>query len=103
STRRIPSRPRLMNAGVYASCYPATQNLLLAARALGLGAAFISLPLWWLSRARKALGLPRSVTPVAVIPVGWPRGRYGPTTRKPVGEVTHIDRWGHQPWREPEA
>jgi nitroreductase len=101
ATRRIPSRPRLMNAGVYASVYPATQNLLLAARGLGLGAAFISLPLWWLSRARKVLGLPRSVTPVAVVPVGWPRGRYGPTTRKPVGEITHVDRWGNQPWREP--
>ena len=99
STRKIPPWPRLMNAGVYASTYPATQNLLLAARAMGLGAAFISLPLWWLGRARRVLGLPRSVTPVAVVPIGWPRGRYGPTSRKPVGEVTHLDRWGHQPWR----
>ena len=99
ATRKIPPWPKLMNAGVYASTYPATQNLLLAARALGLGAAFISLPLWWLGRARRVLGLPRSVTPVAVVPIGWPRGRYGPTSRKPVGEVTHLDRWGHQPWR----
>ena len=87
-----------MNAGVYASTYPATQNLLLAARAMGLGAGFISLPLWWLGKARRVLGLPRNITPVAVVPIGWPRGRYGPTTRKPVGEVTHIDRWGNQPW-----
>jgi len=99
ATRKIPPWPKLMNAGVYASTYPATQNLLLAARAMGLGAAFISLPLWWLGRARRVLGLPRSVTPVAVVPIGWPRGRYGPTSRKPVGEVTHLDRWGHQPWR----
>jgi nitroreductase len=98
STRKIPPWPRLMNAGVYASTYPATQNLLLAARAMGLGAAFISLPLWWLGKARRVLGLPHSVTPVAVIPIGWPRGRYGPTTRKPVGEVAHLDRWGNQPW-----
>jgi len=99
ANRRIPPWPRLMNAGVYASTYPATQNLLLAARAMGLGAGFISLPLWWLGRARKTLGLPRNITPVAVVPVGWPRGRYGPTTRKPVGEVTHLDRWGNRPWQ----
>jgi len=98
ANRRVPPWPRLMNAGVYASVYPATQNLLLAARALGLGAAFITLPLWSLRRARKALGLPGNVTPLAVVPVGWPRGRYGPTTRKPVGEVMHLDRWGNQPW-----
>jgi len=98
ANRRIPPWPRLMNAGVYASTYPATQNLLLAARAMGLGAGFISLPLWWLGKARRVLGLPRNITPVAVVPIGWPRGRYGPTTRKPVGEVTHIDRWGNQPW-----
>jgi nitroreductase len=99
ANRRVPPWPKLMNAGVYASTYPATQNLLLAARAMGLGAAFISLPLWWLGQARRVLGLPRNITPVAVIPIGWPRGRYGPTTRKPVGEVTHLDRWGNQPWQ----
>jgi nitroreductase len=103
ATKKIPHWPHLMSAGVYASVFPATQNLLLAARGLGLGAAFISLPLWWMSRARKALGLPRSITPVAVIPVGWPRGRYGPTTRKPVGEMMHLDRWGNQPWRKSPA
>ena len=101
ANRRIPPWPRLMNAGVYASTYPATQNLLLAARAMGLGAGFISLPLWWLGKARRVLGLPRNITPVAVVPIGWPRGRYGPTTRKPVGEVTHVDRWGNQPWLSP--
>jgi nitroreductase len=99
ANRRIPPWPRLMNSGVYASTFPATQNLLLAARAMGLGAAFISLPLWWLGKARRVLGLPGNITPVAVIPIGWPRGRYGPTTRKPVGEVTHLDRWGNQPWQ----
>src|ERR671933_538680 len=49
------------------------------ARAQGLGAALTTLPLWSVTRARSALGLPYSVTPCAVIPVGWPRGRYGPT------------------------
>jgi hypothetical protein len=39
------------------------------------------------------------VTPCAVIPLGWPRGRYGPTTRRPVEEVTSIDRYGNRTWR----
>lgn len=99
-TRRIPRRPIMLNSAPYASVYPSTQNLLLAARAVGLGAGFISLPLWRLGRLRRILGLPRGVTPVGVIPLGWPRGKYGPNSRRPVGEVTHIDRWGNQPWRD---
>lgn len=98
-TGRIPRRPIMLNSAPYASVYPATQNLLLAARAVGLGAGFISLPLWRLGKLRRILGLPRGVTPVGVIPLGWPRGKYGPNTRLPVGEVTHIDRWGNQLWR----
>jgi len=80
----------------YGSIYPAVQNFLLAARALGLGAALTTLPLWSATKARKALGLPWNVTPCAVIPVGWPRGRYGPTTRKPVERVVHYDRYGNR-------
>ncbi|WP_420804991.1 hypothetical protein [Mycolicibacter sinensis] len=44
------------------------QNLLLAARAVGLGAGLISLPLWRLGKLRRVLGLPRSVTPVRCNP-----------------------------------
>ena len=80
----------------YGSIYPAIQNFLLACRAEGLGAALTTLPLWSLTRARRALGLPLSVQPCAVIPVGWPRGRYGPTTRKPTEHVVHLDRWGNR-------
>jgi len=53
--------------------------------------------------ARRALGLPWSVTPCAVVPLGWPTGRYGPTTRRPVGEVVHVDRYGNQPFRSAQA
>lgn len=99
---RIPfplPTPAAIASSYYGSIYPSVQNLLLAARAAGLGAALITLPLWshWL--ARRALGLPFNVSPCAVIPLGWPRGRYGPTTRRPVGEVVHLDRWGNQPFR----
>ena len=95
----IPIVPRIAASSLYGSIFPSVQNLLLAARAAGLGAALITLPLWSTFLARRALGLPWTVTPCAVIPLGWPRGRYGPTTRKPVGEVVHLDRWGNQPFR----
>ncbi len=91
--------PAMAQTSYYGSIYPAVQNLLLAARAAGLGAALITLPLWSHFLARRALGLPWNVSPCAVVPMGWPRGRYGPTTRRPVGELVHLDRFGNQPFR----
>jgi nitroreductase len=90
--------PQFAAARYYGSIFPAVQNLLLAARSVGLGAALITLPLWSTWNARRILGLPRKVTPCAVIPLGWPMGRYGPTTRRPVEEVVSIDRWGNRAW-----
>jgi nitroreductase len=95
-------RPPFWNAATasyYGSIFPSVQNLLLAARAAGLGAALITLPLWSTWSVRKILSLPWNVTPCAVVPLGWPLGNYGPTTRKPVGEVTSLDRYGNRPWR----
>ena len=90
--------PPIAESSYYGSIYPSVQNLLLAARAMGLGASLITLPLWSTTSARLAMGLPMSVHPCCVVPLGWPRGRYGPTTRRPVGEVVHLDRFGNQPW-----
>ena len=87
-----------MESAYYGSIYPSVQNLLLAARAMGLGACLITLPLWSLSSARRTLGLPHSVTPCCIVPLGWPRGRYGPTTRRPVEHVTHLDSYGNRAW-----
>lgn len=95
---RPTGRPQISVASFYGSVYPAVQNLLLGCRAVGLGASLQTLPIWWVPRARRILGLPRSVTPVCIIPIGWARGRYGPTTRRPIGEVVHLDRWGNQPF-----
>ena len=95
----IPIFPPMATASLYGSIFPSVQNLLLAARAVGLGAALITLPLWSRFLARRALGLPWSIAPCAVIPLGWPRGRYGPTTRRPVGEVVSLDRYGRRPWK----
>jgi len=91
--------PAIAASSYYGSIYPSVQNLLLAARSAGLGAALITLPLWSTFLSRRALGLPWGVTPCAVVPIGWPRGKYGPTTRRPVGEVVHLDRYGNQPFR----
>jgi nitroreductase len=90
--------PSLAATSYYGSIYPSVQNLLLGARAVGLGAALITLPLWSTFAARRILGLPWSVTPCAVIPLGWPVGRYGPTTRRPVRDVVSLDRYGNRPW-----
>jgi nitroreductase len=94
--------PPIAVTSYYGSIYPSVQNLLLAARAAGLGAALITLPLWSTWLVRWALGLPWRVTPCAVVPLGWPMGRYGPTTRRPVGDVVHLDRYGHQPFKTPQ-
>jgi len=93
----VPS-PFVAESSFFGSIYPSVQNLLLAARAMGLGASLITMPLWSVTSARKILGLPLSVTPCCIVPLGWPRGRYGPTTRKPVQEVTHLDGYGNRAW-----
>lgn len=95
----VPS-PFLAETSYFGSIYPSVQNLLLAARAVGLGASLVTLPLWSVTSARKILGLPLTVTPVCVVPLGWPKGRYGPTTRKPVEEVVHLDGYGNRAWLE---
>lgn len=95
---RLPF-PAIMASSYYGSIYPSVQNLLLGARAAGLGAALITLPLWSTWGARRALGCPWNVTPCAVVPLGWPVGRYGPTTRRPVEEITSIDRYGNRAWQ----
>ena len=97
---RVPYLPTpfVGESSYFGSIYPSAQNLLLAARAMGLGASLITMPLWSVTSARRILGLPLSVTPCCIVPLGWPRGRYGPTTRKPVEEVAHLDSYGNRAW-----
>ncbi len=95
----IPWFPPIAAASAYGSIFPSVQNLLLAARAAGLGAALITLPLWSKMRAQRALGLPFSISPCAVIPLGWPKGKYGPTTRRPVGDVVSLDRYKNRAYQ----
>ncbi|HLK10056.1 MAG TPA: nitroreductase family protein [Candidatus Binatia bacterium] len=79
----------------YASVFPAVQNLCLAARALGLGTTLTTLHAASFEGQLKAyLSIPAMVEPVALVPLGYPRDRFGPTRRKPVEEVAFLDRWG---------
>jgi len=92
---RLPL-PHILAATYFGSIFPSVQNLLLAARAANLGATLITLPLWNLFALRRALGLPRRITPCALIPLGWPMGGYGPTRRKSIHDVVSFDRYGNR-------
>lgn len=91
--------PRILVASTYASIVPAAQNILLAARAANLAANLTTMPLWNTRKTRRMLGLPRDVTPSLLITLGRPAGKYGPSQRKPVGDVVSLDRYGNRPWQ----
>ena len=80
-----------------ASIYPAVQNMLLAARALGLGATLTTRHLLYEKETEAALGLPPGVHSYAIIPIGYPLGKFGPVGRGPLPEIVYQDRWG-QAW-----
>ena len=81
------------------SVYPAVQNMLLAARALGLGATLTTLYLQFEKEVEAALGLPADVHSYALLPIGYPIGRFGPVRRAPLADVVYEDRWG-QPYSD---
>jgi nitroreductase len=76
------------------SIYPAVQNMLLAARALGLGATLTTLYLSFEKQVEAALGLPADWHSYALIPIGYPMGQFGPVRRIPLSEVVFEDKWG---------
>lgn len=82
-----------MAARAGGSVWPGVQNLLLAARALGLGAAPTTLGLADRKAAKAVLGLPDTMEAYCLVPVGYPIGRFGPVTRLPVEETLRWDRW----------
>jgi nitroreductase len=77
-----------------ASVYPACQNLLLAARALGYGAVMTSWHLFVEAELRELLGIPDDVFMAAAITLGRPKGHHGPVRRRPLGELVYFDEWG---------
>jgi nitroreductase len=78
------------------SIYPAVQNLMLAARALGLGTTLTTLHRAHHDDVRELLGVPETVELVAMIPVGWPKGNFGSGYRRPVEDVTYWEQWGEK-------
>ena len=79
------------------SIFPAVQNLMLAAAALGLGTALTTIAVGYADELRAIVGFPSSVQPMAVIPVGHPARALGPPRREPFASRTHRDRYG-TPW-----
>ena len=82
--------------GVYrsgGSVWPGIQNLLLKARSLGLGAAPTTLALRDQEAVRKVLNLPETFAALCLIPVGYPKGKFGPVSRKAVTDVMRFDHW----------
>ena len=77
----------------YGSVYPAVQNLLLACRGLGLGASLTTLHQMFESELHDYFGIPDDYGVVASIPIGFPKGNFGPVRRRPVAIKTHRERW----------
>ena len=89
--QRFPTASELLLGG---SIFPAMQNFLLAARALGLGTCLTS----WASYGgepllREAVGVPDDWMLAGHVVVGWPRGRHGPVRRRPLDQVVFLDHW----------
>lgn len=81
------------------SVIPAAQNLMLAARALGIGSIPTTLHPSVMDRFHAMFGIPPDVSFHFCIPLGYPRGNFGPTVRKPTAETCFLDRWGGPvPW-----
>jgi nitroreductase len=76
-----------------ASIYPSVQNLLLAARALGLGSCLTTLHRRRKARIHEILGIPDHVESAAIIPLGWPDRDYGPNRRPPLAQFVRYDHW----------
>ncbi|HEY2563714.1 MAG TPA: nitroreductase family protein [Acidimicrobiales bacterium] len=88
---RFPTASELLLGG---SIFPAMQNFLLAARAVGLGACLTS----WASYGgeellRDAVRVPEDWMLAGHVVVGWPRGNHGPVRRRPLSEVLFLDHW----------
>lgn len=88
--REVDSKTVQLGGG---SIWPGVQNLLLAARALGLGAAPTTLALGDQDAVREAVDMPKTMGALCLIPVGYPLGKFGPVTRKPVQDIMRFDRW----------
>lgn len=88
-----PGNPAIMAGSVF----PACQNLMLAARALGIGSVLTTLHPTVMGRVHELFAVPDGLSFHACIPLGRPRGAFGPTRRHPTAETTMWDTWGTPP------
>jgi nitroreductase len=85
--------------GQASSIIPSVQNLMLAARALGIGSVPTTLHAQVLERVYALLGIPSEMEFHLCIPLGYPRGNFGSTQRRPTADTTYLNRWGAAvPW-----
>lgn len=80
----------------FGSVYPCVQNVLLGCRAKGLGASLTTMHQVFEAELIEMLGMPESHGIVAVIPIGYPQGNFGPVTRKPSRSITYFEGWGKE-------
>jgi nitroreductase len=81
------------------SVIPAVQNLMLAARAIGIGSVPTTLHPSVMDRFHAMFGIPDDVGFHFCVPLGYPQGNFGPNVRKPIAETAYLDRWGAPgPW-----
>jgi nitroreductase len=93
---KVPERERVGLAPPnYGAVYPCVQNILLACRALGLGAALTTMHQVFEDELHERFGIPDDYGVVVAIPIGYPMGRFGPVTRRPASEMTYFDEWGN--------
>ena len=91
---RLPERPTTADtAGFYGSILPAVWSFMLALRSRGLGSAYTTLHLQHEREAAELLGVPDTVTMVALLPVAHVSGDFRPADRKPVENVTYWNEW----------
>ncbi len=87
--------------GFAGSVFPGVQNLLLSARALGIGSVLTTLHPSVMDRVNGMFGVPSDVDFYCCIPLGYPRGNFGPTSRFETADTTHWDQWdARPPWAE---
>jgi nitroreductase len=79
------------------SIYPACQNILLAARALGYGGVMTGFHAGAQAELHRLLEIPEEVFMAATITLGRPRGSHGPVRRRPLGELIFEESWGESP------
>lgn len=100
--RRYTDRARA-GQPMQSAIYPAIQNLCLAARAYGLGTSITGLHSMYGDEIDARLGVPNEYANVALIPMGYPKGRWGRPDRKPALSVTFWERWGEHRDEVPES